>query len=111
MIIKNFIRYLLKTFYIILISIFLFLIIDFFFGRILIDKYIHLIKDNPYYLKKQRVRHSFYHHTLAPLIDYRKTGWGPTNYRLCTNYHGFKSKCGTLGSDRYDIGFIGDSFT
>ena len=77
----------------------------------LIDKYINQIKDNPYYLKKQRIRHSFYHHTLAPQIDYRKTGWGPSSYRLCTNIHGFKSKCGTLGGDNYDIGFIGDSFT
>ena len=111
MIIKNFIRYSLKTFYIILISIFLFLLLDFFFGRTLINKYIHQIKDNPFYLKKQRVRHSFYHHTLAPLIDYRKTGWGPVTYRLCTNIHGFKTKCGTLDDDHYDIGFIGDSFT
>ena len=111
MYIKKFINFFLKFLLITFLSLSLFLIIDFSFGRILIDKYIEQIKDNPYYLKKQRVRHSFYHHTLAPLIDYRKTGWGPTSYRLCTNYHGFKSKCGTLGSDHYDIGFIGDSFT
>jgi lysophospholipase L1-like esterase len=111
MYIKKFINFFLKFLLITFLSLSLFLIIDFTFGRILIDKYIDQIKDNPYYLKKQRVRHSFYHHTLAPLIDYRKTGWGPTSYRLCTNYHGFKSKCGTLGSDNYDIGFIGDSFT
>ena len=111
MYIKKILNFFLKFLFIIFISLSLFLIIDFSFGRILIDKYIDQIKDNPYYLKKQRVRHSFYHHTLAPLIDYRKTGWGPTSYRLCTNYHGFKSKCGTLGSDHYDIGFIGDSFT
>ena len=80
MIIKNFIRYSLKIFYIIFISIFLFLIIDFFFGRILIGKYVDQIKDNPYYQKKQRIRHSFFHHTLAPQIDYRKTGWGPVTY-------------------------------
>ncbi len=48
---------------------------------------------------------------MASQIDYRKTGWGPATYRLCTNIHGFKSKCGTLGGDHYDIGFIGDSFT
>jgi hypothetical protein len=111
MYIKKFINFFLKFLLITFLSLSLFLIIDFSFGRILIDKYIEQIKDNPYYLKKQRVRHSFYHHTLAPLIDYRKTGWGPTSYRLCTNYHGFKSKCGNLGSDHYDIGFIGDSFT
>ena len=111
MYIKKILNFFLKFLFIIFISLSLFLIIDFSFGRILIDKYIDQIKDNPYYLKKQRVRHSFYHHTLAPLIDHRKTGWGPTSYRLCTNYHGFKSKCGTLGSDHYDIGFIGDSFT
>ncbi len=111
MYIKKILSYFLKFLLIIFISLFLFLIIDFFLGRILIDKYVDQIKDNPYYLKKQRVRHSFYHHTLAPQIDYRKTGWGPNSYRLCTDIHGFKSKCGTLGSDHYDIGFIGDSFT
>ena len=51
--IKKFIRHSLKTIYIIIISILLFLIIDFFFGKILIAKYIDQIKDNPYYLKNK----------------------------------------------------------
>lgn len=66
MYIRKILSYFLKFLLIIFISLFLFLIIDFFLGRILIDKYVDQIKDNPYYLKKQRVRHSFYHHTLAP---------------------------------------------
>ena len=108
---KKIFKFFLKIILIFFISLIIFLFIDFSFGKILIDKYIDKIKDNPYYLKKQRIRHPFFHHTLAPEINYTKTGWGPTTYKLCTNIHGFKSKCGNLGSDQYDIGFIGDSFT
>jgi hypothetical protein len=76
MIIKNFIRFTLKFFYIILISIFLFLIIDFFFGRILINKYTPIIKENLFYQKKYRIYHPIFHHTLAPSIGDTMTQWG-----------------------------------
>jgi hypothetical protein len=105
------VKYLKNFFFIFFITLFLFLSLDFFFGKILINKYVNLIKDNPFYLKKQRIRHHFFHHTLSPQINYGKTGWGPTDYRLCTNIHGFKANCEVLGSDKYDIGIIGDSFT
>jgi len=111
MYIKKIKNFFLKFLFIIFISLSLFFIIDFFFGRILVEKFIAQIKDNPYYIKKQRLSHSFYHHTLAPNINFAKTGWGNISYTLCTDKNGFKNKCNSneKGND-YDIIFIGDSF-
>jgi len=112
MFIKNFLKYFLKTFYIILISIFLFLIIDFFFGRILINKYSSIIKENLFYQKKYRVSHPVFHHTFAPSIGNTITQWGEKlHHSICTNEYGFISKCNEQKKDFYEIVFIGDSFT
>ena len=108
--IKKIYKYFLKILLIIFISFFLFLIVDYYFGKIFIDKYIQSIKDDPIYHKKQRVRHDFFHHTLAPNIDYKKTGWGPKIYRLCTDEWGLKYKCNTKSKYTYKLAIIGDSF-
>ena len=108
--IKKIYKYFLKILLIIFISFFLFLIIDYYFGKIFIDKYLQSIKDDPVYHKKQRVRHDFFHHTLAPNIDYKKTGWGPKIYRLCTDEWGLKYKCNTKSKNTYKLAIIGDSF-
>ena len=108
--IKKIYKYFLKILLIIFISFFLFLIIDYYFGKIFIDKYLESIKDDPVYHKKQRVRHDFFHHTLAPNIDYKKTGWGPKIYRLCTDEWGLKYKCNTKSKNTYKLAIIGDSF-
>ena len=108
--IKKIFKYFLKILLIIFISLFLFLIIDFYFGKIFVDKYLQSIKDDPIYHKKQRVRHNFFHHTLAPNIDYKKTGWGPKIYRLCTDEWGLKYKCNTKSKNTYKLAIIGDSF-
>lgn len=108
--IKKIYKYFLKILLIIFISSFLFLIVDYYFGKIFVDKYIQSIKDDPAYHKKQRVRHDFFHHTLAPNIDYKKTGWGPKVYRLCTDEWGLKYKCNTKSKNTYKLAIIGDSF-
>ena len=108
--IKKIYKYFLKILLIIFISFFLFLIIDYYFGKIFIDKYLQSIKNDPLYHKKQRVRHDFFHHTLAPNIDYKKTGWGPKIYRLCTDEWGLKYKCNTKSKNTYKLAIIGDSF-
>ena len=112
MIIKNFIKYFLKTFYIILISIFLFLIIDFFFGKILINKYTSIIKEKLFYQKKYRIYHPIFHHTFAPSIGDTITQWGDKlRHKICTNEYGFISECAAKKEKFYEIIFIGDSFT
>ena len=108
--IKKIYKYFLKILLIIFISFFLFLIIDYYFGKIFVDKYLQSIKNDPIYHKKQRVRHDFFHHTLAPNIDYKKTGWGPKIYRLCTDEWGLKYKCNTKSKNTYKLAIIGDSF-
>ena len=60
--------------------------------------------------EQKRVRHDFFHHTLAPNIDYKKTGWGPKIYRLCTDEWGLKYKCNTKSKNTYKLAIIGDSF-
>ena len=108
--IKKIYKYFLKILLIIFISFFLFLIIDYYFGKIFIDKYLQSIQNDPIYHKKQRLRHDFFHHTLAPNIDYKKTGWGPKIYRLCTDEWGLKYKCNTKSKNTYKLAIIGDSF-
>jgi hypothetical protein len=108
--IKKYLNYFLKIFLIILITFSIFLLIDFFFGEILVAKYIETIKENPNYHKKQRIRHEFYHHALAPNIYYKKTGWGSNIYKLCTDEWGLKYKCNTKSYKSYKIAIIGDSF-
>ena len=63
--------------------------------------------------KYYRIRHHVYHHTLRENVDTDKALWGSTYYRVCTNRFGFKSRCGIQDRNpgKYDIGFIGDSFT
>jgi len=108
--IKKYLNYFLKILLIILITFSIFLLIDFFFGKIFVDKYTQSIKDDPLYHKKQRVRHNFYHHSLTANIDYKKTGWGPKVYRLCTDEWGLKYKCNTKSRKNYKLAIIGDSF-
>jgi lysophospholipase L1-like esterase len=103
-------KFFLKAITIFLITVIIFLTLDFFFGSYVRDKYIASIKDNPIYHKKQRIRHGVYHHTLAPNIDYKKTGWGPKTYRLCTDEWGLKYKCNTRSKKTYTLAIFGDSF-
>jgi lysophospholipase L1-like esterase len=103
-----FFKFLLITF----ISLFLFLIIDFFFGRFLIKKYSSIIKENLFYQKKYRVYDPIFHHSFAPSIGDTITQWGAKlSHNICTNEYGFISQCGAKKEEFYDIIFIGDSFT
>jgi len=101
-----------KFLLIIFISLFLFLIIDFFFGRFLIKKYSSIIKENLFYQKKYRVYDPIFHHSFAPSIGDTITQWGAKlRHNICTNEYGFISQCGAKKEEFYDIIFIGDSFT
>ena len=103
-----FFKFLLITF----ISLFLFLIIDFFFGRFLIKKYSSIIKESLFYQKKYRVYDPIFHHSFAPSIGDTITQWGAKlRHNICTNEYGFISQCGAKKEEFYDIIFIGDSFT
>jgi len=66
--------------------------------------------DNEKIERQYRVKNALYHHDLKKNYD-GSSIWGDTLYRICTNAHGFKSKCGSDTYSHYDIAFIGDSFT
>jgi hypothetical protein len=109
--IKKILNIVIKTLLIFFISIALFLIFDFLFGNFLINKYLYKIKDSNFYQKKFRIPHPVFHHTLAPYISYTKMDWGNEKYYICTDQFGFKSKCENKNVTKFDLVFIGDSFT
>ena len=59
-----------------------------------------------------RIRHEFYHHTLAKSFN-GFDGWGLELHQVCTDMNGFKSSCDKFNvlNRKFDIAFIGDSFT
>ena len=89
---------------IVLVTLVLFLLVDFFAGH----KLMALVRPaEPF-----RTWHPVYHHTLKP--NYDGIGhWGDWAYRVCTNSEGFKVSCNQkpLETKSYDVAFIGDSFT
>ncbi len=60
-----------------------------------------------------RIRSSFYHHDLKPMVAQTAT-WGPYRYRMRTNSLGFRDAARrhvSLTTTRRRIVFLGDSFT
>ena len=92
-------------FLITLITTLIFLTIDFFLGEKLLVKF-KLKIDNTF-----RIQNNFYHHGFKKNYKTNFTGWGPYTYTFCTNSHGFRSKCNSVEHKKYDVAFIGDSFT
>ncbi len=87
-----------------LISFFLIILIDFFFGKYIIN---FIFVNN-----KPVIENSIYHHDLRKNINKKQTYNKIYNYILCTNEYGFKSDCGGKKySKKIDYAFIGDSFT
>lgn len=88
-----------------IISIILFMLVDLFFGRNLLQKFTNIEE-------RYRVPNSIFHHSLIPNFD-GVANWGGGEYRICTNSLGFKDNCNKLLQidNNADIVFIGDSFT
>lgn len=87
-----------------IISIFLFLSIDFFFGDKLINFY---FSDS-----KPIIKHPVYHHDLDRNISKSQIYNNIYKHQLCTNDYGMKSFCNyEKKSKKIDYAFIGDSFT
>lgn len=99
------------------ITLFLFLILDFFLGEQLLTEIRQyslnsLRARQDAFERAYRISDKNFHHTLSPNFK-GKGKWGSSEYLVCTDSYGFKSKCDTAKSDtkEYDIAFIGDSFT
>ena len=109
-----------EAFKIILISITLFLVSDYFLGKSLLNflekrdifiTFDHQLKKNIENEKKFRVKNSFFSHTLKD--NYKGISYfGNRINKICTNQFGFKSNCKNIIPSNYtDYWFIGDSFT
>lgn len=109
-----------EAFKIILISLALFLISDFFLGKLLVNileknnisiTFDHELKKNIKNEKKFRVKNTFFSHTLEN--NYKGISYfGDKINEICTNQFGFKSNCkDTSTNNFFDYMFVGDSFT
>ena len=92
------------------ISFFLTLVIDFFFGKIILNKLDPYLSKTNFYERLIRKDHKIYHHTLKENSHYKKARSFSGYFTLCTDNHGFKYKCDTRRNKKFDIAFIGDSF-
>lgn len=86
-------------------------IIDFFFGEKILNKFDNLFSKTQFYERLIRIDHPVYHHTLRKNVQYTNNVSFIGTYELCTNNHGFKSKCNQIESKNYQFAFMGDSFT
>ena len=94
-----------QTILVLLLSFFLFLILDFFFGKNFINFF--FVNNKPV------ISHSVYHHDLDRNVSKFQRYSSVSKYRLCTNEYGFKSNCDAKNkqSKFINYAFIGDSFT
>tara|TARA_A100001011_G_scaffold58811_1_gene58208 strand:- start:98 stop:1282 length:1185 start_codon:yes stop_codon:yes gene_type:complete len=108
----------------ILTSLLLFIFIDFFLGKKILD-YLYSFETikSPIEIKKRRleiqkkeksyrIKNSYFHHSLKPNIK-TKSFWGNMEYNTCTNSQGFRTDCIKKKNkdNSFQIIFIGDSFT
>ena len=70
-----------------------------------------LKNDREYFETKYRIRNDVFGHTLK--ANFEGYGWWHEKYKICTNIYGAKSDCDKINNldTKYDIVFLGDSFT
>ena len=87
------------------------LVIDFFLGSKILKYFDAYFAKSQFYERLIRIDHPIYHHTLRENVKYTNNVSFVDTYVLCTNNHGFKSKCDQVNNKDYEFAFIGDSFT
>ena len=87
------------------------LVIDFFLGSKILKYFDAYFAKSQFYERLIRIDHPIYHHTLRENVQYTNNVSFVDTYVLCTNNHGFKSKCNQVDNKDYEFAFIGDSFT
>ena len=95
----------LKSYFLIFfITILIWTVSDFFFGRNLLNS----IK----YANNHGTIHPNYHHTFLPKVN-KILYWAGLEYNFCTDNHGFRNSCSAVKvrEKNFDIVFIGDSVT
>ena len=105
------VRFIISLSKVFLITFIFILTIDFFFGKKILEKYDSFFSKSQFYERLIRIDHPVYHHALKKNVKYSNNVSFNGVYELCTNNHGFKSKCNQQINKHYEFGFIGDSFT
>tara|TARA_B100001939_G_C16882374_1_gene591513 strand:- start:125 stop:1234 length:1110 start_codon:yes stop_codon:yes gene_type:complete len=104
-------RFLISLAKVLLITFVFILIIDFFFGKKILEKFDNFFSKSQFYERLIRIDHPIYHHTLRDNVKYSNNVSFTGTYELCTNNHGFKSECNQQDDKNYEFAFLGDSFT
>tara|TARA_B100000963_G_scaffold312696_1_gene290264 strand:- start:825 stop:1940 length:1116 start_codon:yes stop_codon:yes gene_type:complete len=86
------------------------LVIDFFFGKAILNKLDPYFSQTDFYERLIRIDHKYYHHTLKKNVEYKKAAGFGEYHVLCTDNHGFKYKCNSTRDKKFKIAFLGDSF-
>ena len=102
----------LKTFFLIVfVTFFTSLILDFLFGKKILELTDDFWKNTEFYGRIIRIDHSVYHHGLKPNIKMEAVQGFESNYTFCTDNHSFRYKCDIQREKNFDYAFLGDSFT
>ena len=99
-----------KSLIIVLITFFFSLIIDFFFGRLILKGLDSYLVKTEFYGRLMRIDHPVFHHSFLPNVNYKKNSGFDGKFTLCTNRHSFRSNCKEDIKKNIDIAFMGDSF-
>ena len=110
MILKKILNVIKSSVIVIFLTFALSLIIDFFFGKLILTKLDSYLSKTEFYGRLIRIDHKYYHHTLKENVKYKKSPSFNGYYTLCTDNHGFKYKCNITRGKEFEIAFIGDSF-
>ena len=99
-----------QSFLVILITFFLSLIIDFFFGKFILKSLDPLLVKTEFYGRLMRIDHPVFHHSFKANVNYKNHRGFEKKHTFCTDNHGFRSECNKISGKEFDIGFMGDSF-
>ena len=99
-----------KSLFIILITFFLSLIIDFFFGKLILRGLDSFLVKTEFYGRLMRIDHPVFHHSFKNNVYYKNHRGFEKKNIFCTDNNGFRSECGKKSGKEFDIGFMGDSF-
>lgn len=106
----KFLNFFKNSLIILIITILIILLIDLFFGRLIIKVFDPLFSKSQFYERLIRIDHPIYHHTLRKNVNYKNNVSFHGSYTLCTNNYGFKAECGVKDNKNFEYGIIGDSF-
>ena len=107
---KKFIKFILGSLKIFIVSFFFILFLDFLIGERVLNLIDPYLKETEFYDKRSRISHPVFHHTFRGNINFKSAGFNQS-LRICANEHGFKSSCEYKKKNTFEFGLIGDSFT